>query len=199
MVRGSGGRLAAMGIALAGLAPALAGCSHVLPLGPAPAPTPAPRHLSSAIVLDPGLSQPADPPGSCPAGSVTLSGPGTPSSSPVGDPAAATSGVCFRPLGQPVTFTSAGVTMYQQPGGSQPVPHPALWELRITLPAAEATALTTITTKVAGTQDQLAIIVAGQTWGMPLTRQPLTQGQFVILMQSRNEALQLQHLLLKPA
>jgi preprotein translocase subunit SecD len=107
--------------------------------------------------------------------------------------------VCFRPLGQPVTFTSAGVTMDQQPGGSQPLPHPAMWELRITLPTAEAAELATITTRVAGTQDQLAIIVAGQTWGMPVTGQPLTTGQFVILLHSRNEALQLQRILLKPA
>ncbi len=71
--------------------------------------------------------------------------------------------------------------------------------LRITLPAAEAGALTAITTDVAGTQEQLAIIIAGQAWGAFVTPNPLTNGEFDIPVQSLSQALQLQRLMLQPA
>lgn len=188
-------------IGLGGLLFAVAGCSgSVLPLGPAPAPTPSPRQLASAIVMEPGLAQPGASPRDCPAGSVVLTGPGTPIAAPVGDPAAGThAGLCFHPLGKPVTFTTAGVAVYEQPAGNRPVKHAALWVVRVTLPAAEARELTTVTTKVAGTQDQMAIIVGGQTWGLPLTKAPLSQGQFAIGAQSKSQALQWQRTLLPPA
>ena len=195
-MRESGSRPAAAGIALAGLVLAVAGCSQVLPLGPAPAATPAPRHLASAIVMQPGLSQSGASPSGCPAGSIALSGPGIPTITAVGNSTGTPADLCFRLLGKAVTFTSAGVTMSQRLATSR---EPALYALRITLPPAEAAALTSITTKVAGTQDQLAIIVAGKTWGMPITLRPLTNGQFTILEQSRDQALQLQRILLKPA
>lgn len=196
-MRGSGRHPAGAGIALAGLVLTVAGCSHVLPLGPAPAATPAPSHLASAIVMEPGLIQPQAAPNVCPAGSVVLSGPGTPISSPVGDSTGTPTAVCYRRLGQPVTFTSAGVTLYQQPAGTEPVKHPAMWMLRVTLPAAEAAALTAITTKAFDSRSQIAIIVAGQTLGIPLTNQPLTNGQFDIPAQSRSQALQFQRTLLR--
>lgn len=188
-------------IGLLGLTLAVAGCSgSVLPLGPAPSPTPSPRQLASAIVMEPGLAQPGASPRDCPAGSVVLTGPGTPIAAPVGDPAAGTHvGLCFHPLGKPVTFTTAGVAVYEQPAGNRPVKHAALWTVRVTLPAAEARELTTVTTKVAGTQDQMAIIVGGQTWGLPLTKAPLSQGQFAIGAQSKSQALQWQRTLLPPA
>jgi hypothetical protein len=198
-VRKTGRRLAGAGLALAGLALTIAGCSNVLPLGPAPAATPAPRHLASAIVLQPGLSQSGASASGCPAGSVALSGPGTPTITAASRSTSITAGLCFRRLGKPVAFTSAGVTLYHQLAGSEPVQHPATWELRITLPAAEATALTAITAKVAGTRDQIAIIIAGKTWGLPFTRQPLRNGQFAIAVQSRTQALQLQRILSQPA
>jgi hypothetical protein len=105
--------------------------------------------------------------------------------------------VCYRRLGQPVTFTSAGVTLYEQPAGSEPVKHPVMWMLRINLPAAEAAALTAITTKAVDSRTQIAIIVAGQTLGIPFTSQPLTNGQFAIPAQSRSQALQFQRMLLR--
>jgi hypothetical protein len=202
-----GGKLAAgVGVALAGLVLTVAGCSRVLPLGPGPAAAPAPRHLASPIVMEPGLSQPGASASRCPAGSVALSGPGALPAAPVGanpgSPVTSPStpvGVCFRRLGKPVRFTSAGVVLYEQPAGSEPVQHPASWGVSINLPAAEASALKAVTTKLAGTQEQLAIIIAGQTWAMPVTMQPLTKGEFVITAQSRSQALQLQRSLLEPA
>ena len=103
--------------------------------------------------------------------------------------------MCFRTLGKPVTFTSAGVAVAEQPAGSQPVQQPASWVVRINLPAAEAAELAAVTTKLAGTQDQLAIIIAGQTWAMPVTLQPLTGGEFAFSAESKSQALQVQRLL----
>jgi hypothetical protein len=201
VVRGSGRLAAGTGAALAGLAltVAVAGCSQALPLGPAPAPVPAPSHLASAIVMQPGLSDPGASVSKCPAGSVALSGPGALNVPPSGtspvSSASTPTGVCFRVLGKPLTFTTAGVAVAEQPAGSQPVQHPASWVVRVNLPAAGAAALATVTTKLAGTQDQLAIIIAGQTWGMPVTLAPLTGGEFAIAAESKSEALQIQRLL----
>jgi hypothetical protein len=224
MARRSGRQQARAGIALAGLVLAAAGCSQVLPVGPAPAPTPAPRHLASAIVMQPGLTQPGLPASGCPGGSVALSGPGTTNVTTSGDYTATTTGLCYRQLGKPVTFTSAGVTVYQQPAGNQPahnlppcgqpagsqppcsqpagnqlVKVPATWLVRITLPKAEAAALSAVTTSAFKARTQIAIIVAGQAWGLPFTNQPLTDGQFVIAAKNQAQALQLQRLLLPPA
>jgi hypothetical protein len=194
-------RLAAgTGAALAGLLLTVAGCSQALPLGPAPAPPPTPSHLASAIVMQPGLADPGATVGKCPAGSVALTGPGavdgpaTPSG-PVTSPSTP-NGVCFQTLGKPVTFTTAGVAVVEQPAHSQPAPQPASWVVRINLPAAEAAELTTVTTRLAGNQDQLAIIIGGQTWAMPVTLQPLTRGEFAFGTQSKNQALQVQRLLI---
>ena len=198
-MRGSRGLAAGAGAALAGLVLTVAGCSQALPLGPTPAPAPTPSRLASAIVMEPGLSDPGASVSKCPAGSVALSGPGAinapaSGSSPVSS-ASTPTGVCFRLLGKPVTFTSAGVVVDEQPGGSQPVQHPASWEVRINLPAAEAAELGAVTTKLAGTQDQLAIIIAGQTWAMPVTLQPLTGGEFAFGAASKSQALHIQRLL----
>ena len=89
--------------------------------------------------------------------------------------------------------------MYQQPAGSQPVKHPAQWEVRITLPAAEAAELTTLTTRLAADKDQLATIVGGQTWAVPVVVHPLTGGELVIGARSQNQARQYQRELLKPS
>jgi hypothetical protein len=173
--------------------------------------------------MQPGLTQPGAPSIGCPGGSVALSGPGTTNVTSTGDYTATTTGLCYRQLGKPVTFTSAGVTVYQQPASSQPahnlpacnqpagqppcsqpggnqlVKVPATWLVRITLPEAEAAALSAVTTSAFKAKTQIAIIVAGQTWGIPFTNQPLTNGQFVIAAMNQAQALQLQRLLVPPA
>ena len=184
IARGPGRRLAGAGIAVAALALACAGCSHILPLGPAP---PAPRHLASAVTLQLVLSQPPSPAGRCPAGYTTLSAPFT-DYPEVPD-------ACYRNLGKPVTFTSAAVTMAYQPATNL---QPALYGLNFTLPAAGAAALTAITTKAFDTRDQMAVSTAGKTWGVFMTAGPFTNGQFGILVQSENQALQLQRILIPP-
>jgi hypothetical protein len=175
-------RLAGTGIAaaLAGLMLTVAGCSQVLPLGPAPS------QLASPIALQPVLGQAALPSGRCPAGSVTLTGPatvipGTPS------------GQCYRRLGQPATFTTAAVTVRQQPPGPQR--QPAGYAVFVTLLPADTATLTAITAKVAGTKELMGIIVGGQAWAALATSVPITGGQFSIPAPSKAMALQFQHIL----
>jgi hypothetical protein len=184
IARGPGRRPAGAGIAVAALALTCAGCSHILPLGPAP---PAPRHLASAVTLQLVLSQPPSPAGGCPAGYTTLSAPFT-DYPEVPD-------ACYHDLGQPVTVTSAAVTMAYQPAAGQ---QPALYGLNLTLSADQAAALTAITTKAFDTRNQMAVSIAGKTWGVFMTAEPFTNGQFGILVQSENQALQLQRILIPP-
>ena len=176
-MRRSGKRLASTGTALAAVALTMAGCSHALPLGPAPA---GQHHLNSAIVLQLVLSQPA---GSCPTGSARL-------------PKAADqfpgSGQCYRRLGKPLTITSAAVTYLQQPAANQ---QPGLG---ITVPAADKAALMAMTTKAYHSHDLLAIIVAGQTWAVSYSEVPFT-GRFEIRAQNAKHALQLQRTLIPSA
>jgi hypothetical protein len=72
-----------------------------------------------------------------------------------------------------------------------------VYGLAITLPAAEATELTAITTKAFHSRGSIAISVAGKTWGVPLAEQPLTRGQFEITVPTKNQVLQLQRALLQ--
>jgi hypothetical protein len=89
----------------------------------------------------------------------------------------------------------AAVTMAYQPATSH---QPALYGLNFTLPAAEAAALTAITTKAFDTRDQMAVSTGGKTWGVLMAAGPFTNGQFGILVQSENQALQLQRILIPP-
>ena len=193
-MRGSGRCPARAGLALTGLVLTLAGCGHVLPLGLSAIPVPS--RLASAIVLQPALVAPSSrflpaqgppSPATCPAGYATL---------PAGDQPPGSAG-CYRKLGTPATFTTAAVTVFRQPAG--PHGQPAQYVLRITLPAAGTAALTAITANVAGTQEQLAIFIAGQAWGAFVTPKPLTSGTFEIPVQSLDQALQLQRTMLQPA
>jgi hypothetical protein len=63
------------------------------------------------------------------------------------------------------------------------------------VPAADVAALTAITTKAADSRGYVDISVASKTWNIPEAQAPLTDGRFVIGLQSRNQALQLQRIL----
>ena len=178
-MRRSGRSPAGAGIALATITLAIAGCSHALPLGPAPA---AQHHLASAIVLQIVLSQPSSPAGRCPAGAARL---------PRAARAFPGSGQCYRRIGKPLTVTSAAVTYLQQPAANQ---QPANYGLAITVPAADRAALMAITTKAYHSHDPVAIITAGKTWGIPNVAVPFTD-RFEIPAQSAKQALQLQRTL----
>lgn len=195
-MRGPDGRLAGVGITLAGIVLAVAGCtSHPVatatPAATAPQPpaaVPQLHHLGSPIVLAAMLSQRRAPAGGCPAGSVALSAPGA-------DP-----GQCYRQLGKPVTITSAAVSLQQlaNAAGQQAGPSGA-YALLIILPPADVAALTAITTKASDSRGYVDISVAGKTWSLPEALAPLTGGRFQIVLPSRNQALQLQRILVPPA
>jgi hypothetical protein len=152
-------------LAAAGLVLAVVGCSQVTPLGPDPVPvslSPA-RDLGSPIVMQIMRSQPPTPAGQCPAGSIALfgsepdvprtsavspvlaqpvqGGTATPAAASATPPAPGTGAACYRPVGTPVTITSAALssvtTNRNQPG-------PAWYEFVVAFPAADVPALTAL-------------------------------------------------------
>ena len=163
----------------AGLMLTVASCSQVTPLGP----DAGPQQLRSPIALQAMRVENPTPAGDCPAGSARLSAPGQ-------NPA------CYRPLGAPVTFTTAAVS----PGpttspASPPNAPPSAYGLLIALPAADRAELTAVTTQAYDSQGAVDISVAGRAWGLPMQQAPITHGQFMIMLPSRNDVLQLQRLL----
>jgi hypothetical protein len=179
-------RLAVTALALT-LAGAVAGCGHVLPLGPYASPAPGP--LSVPVVMRLAQTQPPLTFGGCPAGYTvfTSAGPYSGGFLP--------SGACYRATGTPVKFTSAAVELYLQPAESQPVQQPTMWGLSVTVPAAEAAALAAITTKSYGSKNPVAISISGTIWAVEMTSAPITNGRFVFMTQSKIQALQLQRAL----
>jgi hypothetical protein len=200
---------------------AVTGCSHVTPLGPYPAPVslPPPRELGSPIIVQIMRSEPPAPTGRCPAGSVALFGSqpnvpraavassrpvqagtgstATPTAMPV-TPSAMPAGVaCFRPVGRPVTVTSAAVssvtTYRNQPG-------PATYGFVVAFPAADLTALTAAARKAYDSGDTTGISVAGKLWQAPQPRhEPIALRAAQITLSSRSQAVQLYHLLVPPS
>jgi len=165
----------------AGLMLMVASCSHLTPLGPA-ADRPQPHHLRSPIVLQAMSFQAPLVGGGCPAGFTSLSAPGQ-------GPA------CYRPLGAPVTFTTAAVAPGPTVGPASPSnAAPSGYGLLIALPPADRAELTAVTTQAYQSQGAVDVSVDGKTWALPVTTAPLTQGQFMIML-PRTQFLQLQGLL----
>jgi hypothetical protein len=162
----------------AGLLLAGAGCGHITPLGPTPR---QPQHLGVPIVLQAmGVQDFVPSTGECPAGYTRLSAPGQ-------------SAACYRPLGAPVTFTSAAVSPGPTAG---PVNAPPTeYGLLIAVPAADRAELTAVTTQAYNVQGAVDISVADKVWGLPLAKAPLTRGVFTIMLPSKNQADQLQGIL----
>ena len=194
---------------------AVAGCSNVTPLGPEPSPVSLPpaRQLGSPISVQVMRSQPPTPTGGCPAGSVALFGSepnvrraavATSRPVPVGAGSTAAArpathsapppGVaCYRPAGTPVTITSAAVspvtTNRNQPG-------PAWYEFVVAFPAADVPALTGDIHRAYDAGDAIGMSVAGKLWQAPqLRRKFIALRAEQINLLSRNQALQLYHLL----
>jgi len=188
---------AAASVLAAGLMLTVASCSHLTPLGPDPAATmPQPQHLRSPLVVQDMRIEPPAQVGGCPAGSVTLPDGG--------------SGVCYG-TGTKVTITSAAVSPvspFQPPAPPGQQAGPVQYVFWITLPAADAPALTAVTTAVTGPQrphpgpptvsaatSALTISVAGRTWVLVGFATRFAGRQFEVALPSRNQALQLQRIL----
>src|SRR5580693_604413 len=212
----------ASALAATGLVLAAASCTgHITPLGPDPAPVSLPpaRDLGSPIIMQIMRSQPPTPAGECPAGSIDLFGSepnvlraGVASSRPVqvgtgstatptptsATPPAPPAGVaCYRPVGTPVTITSAAVssvtTNRNQPG-------PAWYVFVVAFPAADVPALTALIRQAYDSGDAIGMSVAGKLWQAPRPRSrfnALRAEQLNLL--SRNQASQLYRLLVPPS
>ena len=207
----------ASALAAAGLVLAAAGCSNITPLGPDPAPVSLPpaRDLGSPIIMQIMRSQPPTPSGQCPAGSIDLfgSGPnvlraGVASSRPVqagtgstatptptlATPPAPPVGVaCYRPVGTPVTITSAAVssvtTNRNQPG-------PAWYVFVVAFRTADVAALTALIREAYDSGDAVGMSVAGKLWQAPQPRRKFNalRAEQINLL-SRTQAFQLYRLL----
>jgi hypothetical protein len=206
----------ASALAAAGLVLAVAGCTgHVTPLGPARSPVSLPpaHDLGSPITMQIMRSQAPAPTGQCPAGTVDLfgsqpdvpraavasslpQGASTAASTPVpaSAPPAQPAGVaCYRPVGVPVTITSAAVssvtTNRNQPG-------PARYAFVVACPAAHVPALTALIRQAYKSGDALGMSVGGKLWQAPQPRSnfaALRAEQINLL--SRSQALHLYRLL----
>ena len=199
----------ASALAAVGLMLTAAGCSHITPLGPNPAPVSLPpaRDLGSPITMQVMRSQLPTPAGQCPAGSVALYGsePGVlramsaaapvqgSGATPATPPPPGAGVACYLPVGTPVTITSAAVsavTTYPQQTG------PAFYGFVVAFPAGDVAALTAAITQAYDSGDALGMSVAGQLWQAPQTRRrfnALRAEQINLL--SREQALQLYRLL----
>ena len=175
-------------LATAGIALAVASCtSHLTSLGPDQAATmPHPRHLGSPLILQDMRSQPPTATGRCPAGWAAV---------PV--PRGAAPMPCYRPVGRPVTLTSAAVSSVSLlPSG--PPSHPARsasYGFMVAVPAADVAAVTAIIRQAHDTGSAVGISVAGKLWQAPVVRQPFPGQRFEIAFLSKNQALRLHRIL----
>jgi hypothetical protein len=205
-------------LAAVGLVLAVAGCSHITPLGPGPAPVnlPPARHLGSPITVQVMRSQPPAATGRCPVGSVALFGlepnvprtavvhallprpvqgraAPTPTAPPATPPAPPVGVACYVPVGRPVTVTSAAVspvtTNRNQPG-------PAWYVFVAAFPSADVPALTALIQQAYDSGDALGMSVAGKLWQAPQPRRRFSalRAEQINLL-SRNQAVQLYRLL----
>jgi hypothetical protein len=180
-------------LAAAGIMLAVAGCSHITPLGPDAAATlPPPRHLGSPMIVQVMRSRPPGVAHGCPAGWVTVS-------MPPGAPATP----CYRPIGKPVTITSATVSSVStfrpgpppgQPCQGQPC-QPTQYGFTVTVPAADAAAVTAVIRQAYDSGGAVGISVAGKLWQAPQVRGPFPGQHLQITLLSRNQAFQLYRIL----
>ena len=107
-------------------------------------------------------------------------------------------GECVRPLDTPVTITSASVSAVAsfQPRTPSGQPQgPPVYQIMITLPAADVTAATAVVTTAYDSQGGVDFSVAGRTWALPMVFRPFRSQQLSIALPSKNQALQLHRLL----
>jgi len=217
----------ASALAAAGIVLAVASCSHITPLGPEPAQLPPPRHLGSPIIVQDMRVQPPTATGRCPAGWAAISLPagGGPSVAsrpvPVGRPrrvvpqgvsappappppaapppasAASAAIPCYRPVGTPVTITSAAVSSvltYRPPPGQ--AKEPDLYGFIVAVPGADVAAVTAVIRHAYDTRSAVGISVAGKLWQAPQVQQPFPGQRLQITLLSRNQARQLYRILI---
>jgi hypothetical protein len=194
--------IAGVVLAVAGVVLAVAGCGQVTPLGPTrdPGPTTSVQStpmsagtpvklykLGSPITLQAMRSQSPTPSGGCGAGLVEVFLP--PGAAPM---------PCFRPVGAPVTVTTATISAVSRyrptPPPGQPTP-PASYGFVIGVPAAQVAAVTALITQAYDARGAVGVSVDGRLWQAAMVLEPFPGQQLQISLQSRDQALQLYRLL----
>ncbi|HEY1619944.1 MAG TPA: hypothetical protein VGG25_20135 [Streptosporangiaceae bacterium] len=190
---------------------------------PAPVSLPPARHLGSPISMQIMRGVPPGPAGGCPAGSIDLFGsepnvpravtvrvrvgapapvrsqlsqPSTPTATPAAAPTpGATAGVaCYRPVGTPVTITSAAVSSVTT---SRNQPGPGWHEFVVAFPAADVPELTALVGRAYDAGDALGMSVAGKLWQAPqIRRKAIALRAEQVNLLSGNQAGQLYRLLI---
>jgi len=214
-------------LSAAGIVLAVTSCGQITPLGPGPIQLPPPRHLGSPIIVQVMSVQPPSASGRCPAGWVAVSlpaggGPQVESTAvPVGSPQPVTRAVsagpaggsaspappqlrasaggnnCYRPLGTPVTITSAAVSSvltYTPPPGQ--ATGPDLYGFIVAVPGTDVAAVAAVIRRAYDTRSAVGISVAGELWQAPMVFRPFPGQRLEIALLNRNQALQLHHLLI---
>jgi hypothetical protein len=107
-------------------------------------------------------------------------------------------GECVRPVDAPVTITSAAVSSvssFQPRTPSGQAQGSLLYQIMITLPAADVAAATAVVTTAYDSRGGVDYSVAGRTWALPMVFKPFRSQQFPITLPSKTQALQLHRLL----
>lgn len=187
-------------LAAAAITLTTAGCSHITPLGPdstagttsrhtvaGPVPVLQLRHLSSPIILQVMRNEPVTAAGGCPAGSVAVT-----------VPPGAASGGCYRPVGTPVTITSAGVSSVSALPQPPPPPGQAAGpkQYGFSVNPAKVAAVTALIKKAYDSRDSVGVSAAGKLWEAPKVLQPFSGQQLQVAFASKSQALRLYRTLL---
>jgi hypothetical protein len=182
----------ASAMAVAGIVLIATGCANVAPIGPDSAPTPA-RHivgtkmvvlppvakLAAPIVLQIMRSQPATASGRCPVGWIAVYRQGTAAL------------LCYRPVGTPVTITSASISAVQ-PNGP---PGSTRYGFTVMVAPGYVRAVTTLVAATYHAGESTGITVAGKLWEAPRPVVAFPGNLFQIALPSRGLALQLHQIL----
>jgi hypothetical protein len=212
----------AAALVAAGTVLAVAGCSHITPLGPDPSPVslqPVPD-LGSPISVQVMRRQLPTLTGRCPAGSVALfgsepnvpriavrsvsvgrkglvgGGTGSTATTPTSaatPPASPVGVACYLPVGRPVTITSAAISSVTT---TRNQPGPAWYEFVVAFPTADVAALTVLIRQAYDSGDAVGMSVAGKLWQAPQPRRKFSalRAEQIDLL-SKNQAFQLYRLL----
>ena len=105
---------------------------------------------------------------------------------------------CFRPVGTPLTLTSASIspvaTYRPTPPPSQPAP-PVSYGFMVGVPPAQVAGVTALIKQAYDAHGALGVTVDGKLWQAAKIAQPFSGGGFQIALLSRSQALQLYRLL----
>jgi len=103
---------------------------------------------------------------------------------------------CYRPIGTPVTITSAAVssvlTFTPPPGQAR---GPDVYGFIVGVPDADVAAVTAVIRHAYDTKSAVGITVAGKLWQAPMVFEPFRGEQLQISLLSRNQAVQLYRML----